>query len=83
MASVLPGWSSILTLVWARSAAGTKPVGSNGSSDSAFTNARLMGQWRQRLGGVRAELNGGGGAWRARSDSLRTEFGSAGVGLSK
>ncbi|MDP2008048.1 MAG: TonB-dependent receptor [Rubrivivax sp.] len=48
-----------------------------GSSDSAFTNARLMGQWRQRLGGVRAELNGGGGVWRSRNDSLRTEVGSA------
>ncbi|MBA4175011.1 MAG: TonB-dependent receptor [Leptothrix sp. (in: Bacteria)] len=49
----------------------------NGRNESAFTNARLAGQWRQRLGGVRAELNGGGGAWRSRSDSLRTEFSNA------
>ena len=47
-------------------------------SESAFTNARLAGQWRQRLGGMRAELNGGGGVWRSRSDALRTEFGGAG-----
>lgn len=46
------------------------------SGDSAFTNARLGAQWRQRLGGVRAELNGGAGAWRSRSTSLRTEFGN-------
>lgn len=51
----------------------------NGSSDSEFTNARLAGQWRQRLGGVRAELNGGGGAWRARSDTRRTEFSGSGT----
>ncbi|MDO9075795.1 MAG: TonB-dependent receptor [Rubrivivax sp.] len=49
----------------------------NGSGESAFTNARLTGQWRQRLGGVRAELNGGGGAWRSRNHSVRTEFSSA------
>ncbi|MBK6469583.1 MAG: TonB-dependent receptor [Betaproteobacteria bacterium] len=49
----------------------------SGSNDSEFTNARLAGQWRQRLGGVRAELNGGAGLWRSRNDSLRTEFNSA------
>ncbi len=32
--SVLPGGSSILTAVWPRSAAGTKPLGSSGTSAS-------------------------------------------------
>ena len=31
-AKVLPGGSSILICVWARSAGGTKPVGNNGTS---------------------------------------------------
>lgn len=44
------------------------------SGESGFTNTRLAGQWRQRLGGLRMELNGGGGAWRAHNDSLRTDF---------
>lgn len=60
---------------------GTPPLFDFGNShgDSSFTNARLAGQWRQRLGDVRAELNGGGGVWRSRSDSLRTEFAGADV----
>ena len=42
---------------------------------SSFTNLRLNTQWRQRLGtGTRLELNGNGGAWRARGDSVRQEF---------
>jgi outer membrane receptor for ferrienterochelin and colicins len=44
-----------------------------------FTNARLNGQWRQRLGdGLRAELNGGGGAWTARFGTVRDESDAAG-----
>ena len=42
---------------------------------SSFTNLRLNTQWRQRLGAAtRLELNGNGGAWRARGDSVRQEF---------
>ncbi|MEI8266881.1 MAG: TonB-dependent receptor [Betaproteobacteria bacterium] len=47
-------------------------------TDSAFTNGRLNLMWRQRLGGSRLELNGGLGAWRARSDTQREEFTAAG-----
>ncbi len=47
------------------------------SSDSRFTNGRLNGQWRQRVGNVRLELNGGGGLWRAANHTLRNEFGTA------
>jgi len=46
------------------------------TTDSRFTNARLGAQWRQRMGNVRLELNGGGGLWRAVNDSLRQEFGA-------
>jgi outer membrane receptor for ferrienterochelin and colicins len=45
------------------------------TSDSAFTNARLNLQWRQRLSpATRMELNGNLGQWRARSDTQRDEF---------
>ena len=30
--------------------------------------------WRQRMGDVRLELNGNGGSWQSRSDTLRYEF---------
>ena len=45
-------------------------------SDSRFTNARLGLQWRQRVGPVRLELNGGGGSFKAVTNSLRNEFGT-------
>jgi outer membrane receptor for ferrienterochelin and colicins len=46
-------------------------------SDSRYSVGRLNGQWRQRLdSGARLELNGGFGGWRARSDSLRQEYGA-------
>ena len=44
------------------------------SSELSFTNARLNAQWRQRLGGVRAELNGGGGTFQAENQTLRNDF---------
>ena len=44
------------------------------ATDSAFTNARLGGMWRQRVGDVRLELNGHGGAWRSRNESQRDEY---------
>jgi len=50
-----------------------------GTNDGQFTNARLGAMWRQRLGAVRAELNGNVGAFRARSTALRQEFGGAGL----
>jgi iron complex outermembrane receptor protein len=43
-------------------------------AESGFATARLNGQWRQRLGGMRLELQGGAGASRSSSDSLRHEF---------
>ena len=44
-------------------------------TDSRFTNLRLMGNWRQRLGtGPRLEANGTIGQWRAKSDTQRAEF---------
>ncbi|MFO1297643.1 MAG: TonB-dependent receptor [Rubrivivax sp.] len=49
----------------------------SGGSDttSHFTNARLGGQWRQRLSpAVRMELSGGGGVLRSAYDTQRTEF---------
>jgi iron complex outermembrane receptor protein len=58
------------------------PVGPNtplydtGTSvnDARFTVGRLGLMWRQRLGPVRLEANGGLGSWRAINDTLRTEF---------
>jgi iron complex outermembrane receptor protein len=45
------------------------------ATDSAFTNARLGLQWRQRLSpATRVEVNGNLGQWRARSDTQRNEF---------
>ena len=44
--------------------------------DSRFTNARLGLQWRQRVGPVRLEVNGGGGSFKAINNSIRNEFGS-------
>ncbi len=43
-------------------------------TSSAFTNARLGVMWRQRVGDVRVEVNGHGGAWRSRNESERNEF---------
>ena len=42
--------------------------------DSRFTNARLGATWRQRVGDIRLEMNGNGGNWESRSDTLRNEF---------
>ena len=42
--------------------------------DSRFTNARLGAAWRQRLGDVRLEMNGNGGSWKSRNDTLRNEY---------
>jgi outer membrane receptor for ferrienterochelin and colicins len=48
--------------------------------DNRFTNARLNGQWRQALAsGLRLELNGAAGAWRAVNDSLRNEYRDGGT----
>ena len=44
---------------------------------SRFTNARLGAQWRQRVGPVRVELNGSGGAYKSVSNTLRNEFASS------
>jgi len=44
-------------------------------TDSRYTTGRLNGQWRQRLGESRLELNGGAGAWRSSSQTQRTELG--------
>ncbi len=49
-------------------------------ADSRFTNARLTGQWRQRIGEVRLEANGGGGSFRTVNNSVRQEF-AAGVAM--
>ena len=61
------------------------PLYDHGSSDgdSRFTNARLGLQWRQRMGPVRLELNGGGGSFRAASNTLRNEVSAVppGVGV--
>ena len=42
--------------------------------DSRFTNARLGAMWRQRVGDVRLEMNGNGGSWKSRNDTLRNEY---------
>jgi iron complex outermembrane receptor protein len=44
--------------------------------DSRFTNARLGLQWRQKVGPVRLEVNGGGGSFKSVSNSIRNEFGA-------
>ncbi len=46
----------------------------NTVGDSRFTNARLGTLWRQRVGDVRLEMNGNGGSWQSRNDTLRNEF---------
>ena len=43
-------------------------------SEGAFTTARLGTSWRQRVGPVRMELNGGVGGSRSHNDSLRRDF---------
>jgi outer membrane receptor for ferrienterochelin and colicins len=43
-------------------------------TESSFTNARLGLMVKQRLGDVRLEANGHGGAWRSRNDSERNEY---------
>ena len=50
----------------------------NSASELSFTNARLNAQWRQRLGSVRAELNGGGGVFRAENQTRRNDFNATG-----
>ncbi len=45
--------------------------------DSRFTNGRLGLAYRQRLGGVRLEMNGNGGLWESRNDTLRSEYRAA------
>ena len=64
------------TLVQARSRPFTSPAydSTAGTSEGSFTNARLNTQWRQRLGPVRLELGGSGGAWRSAGDNQRKEF---------
>jgi iron complex outermembrane receptor protein len=47
------------------------------TGDSRFTNARLGLQWRQRLGPVRLDANGGGGSFTMVNNSLRHEFNRA------
>ena len=43
--------------------------------DSRFTNARLQGQWRQRLTpALRMELSGTGGSFSSRNDGTRLEL---------
>jgi len=56
--------------------ASTPPLYDTGTTvtDSAFTNARLGLMYRQRVGDVRLEANGHGGAWRSRSESDRNEY---------
>ncbi len=47
---------------------------------SRYTNGRLGLQWRQRLaGGLRADLNGGLGVWRAFNDTVRNEVRNGGT----
>ena len=45
----------------------------NSRTDSSFTNARLGGQWRQRVDNVRYEVNGGTGTFRSDNDTVRLE----------
>ena len=54
----------------------TPPFYDSGTTvgDSRFTNARLGAMWRQRVGDVRLEMNGNGGSWQSRNDTLRHEF---------
>jgi iron complex outermembrane receptor protein len=45
------------------------------SGDSRFTNLRVNGQWRRRLGdSLRMELQGWVGRWQSDSDSTRFEY---------
>ena len=48
------------------------------NTELSFTNARLNAQWRQRLGAVRAELNGGGGTFQSENQTLRNDFNTGG-----
>jgi outer membrane receptor for ferrienterochelin and colicins len=50
-----------------------------GEFDSTFTNLRLNGQWRQRLGPGRIESSLTGGSWRADSRSQRQELAGGGL----
>jgi len=50
----------------------------NSNTELSFTNARLNAQWRQRLGAVRAELNGGGGTFQSENQTLRNDFNTGG-----
>ena len=49
----------------------------NSLSDSSFTNARLGGMLRKRIGDVRLEVNGNGGMFEARNDTQRYEYRAA------
>ncbi len=71
--------NSVFDLVQALRRPTTPVLYSNGNShsESRFTNSRLNGQWRQRVGDVRLELNGGGGSFTSTNSSLRSEFASA------
>ncbi len=50
-----------------------------GESEGSFSNLRLNGQWRQRLGPGRIESSLTGGSWRAESRSQRQEFAGGGL----
>ena len=50
----------------------------NSDTELSFTNARMNAQWRQRLGGVRAELNGAAGTFQAENLTLRNDFNTGG-----
>ncbi len=67
---------SASTLVKALARPGPTPLYDSavGTNEGDFTHARLNAQWRQRLGPVRLELGGSGGAWRSNGDNRRTEF---------
>lgn len=45
----------------------------SGESEGRFTNLRLNGQWRQRLGPGRLESSLTGGLWRSEGESVREE----------
>ena len=48
------------------------------NTELGFTNARMNAQWRQRLGAVRAELNGAAGTFRSENVTLRNDFNTGG-----
>ena len=48
------------------------------NTELSFTNARVNAQWRQRLGAVRAELNGAAGTFQSENLTLRNDFNTGG-----